>query len=213
MLRVGTELREARLAAGLSLRVTAAAAGMSKSALSRLERGQASAVSIRTLQRVASVVGFEMWLRLYPGPDALRDAGQASLEGGFRDLLGPGLRVAAEVPVGDARDLRAWDLVISGADGVRAGVELDTRLTDAQSYLRRVSLKRRDGDVDRVILVLADTRSNRAAVQAMQAMIEGTFASGREATQDAITALAMGRVPESDVVLLVKPRRQPSRPA
>jgi hypothetical protein len=39
--------------------------------------------------------------------------------------------------------------------GLRIGVEAETRARDRQELQRRVALKRRDGGVDRVILLLA----------------------------------------------------------
>ena len=56
-----------------------------------------------------------------------------------------------------AGDLRAWDAVITLA-GRRAGCEAETAgLTDIQALERRLALKLRDGDVDVLILVVADT--------------------------------------------------------
>ena len=46
------------------------------------------------------------------------------------------------------------------------GVEAETRPTDLQALQRRLALKLRDGGVDELILVLADTRHNRAFLQA-----------------------------------------------
>jgi hypothetical protein len=48
-------------------------------------------------------------------------------------------------------------------EDVRIGVEAVTRLTDIQELERRVALKRRDSDFDHVILLLANTRTNRDA--------------------------------------------------
>lgn len=206
--RCGTELRDARRSAGLTLASVAAASRCSESEVSRIERGRAPWVSVTALSRVAAVVGLDLWTRLYPGSDALRDAGHLRLESAFRDRIGAGLRVAAEVPVGDGRDQRAWDLVLADRSGSRAGVELDTRLTDVQAYLRRLALKRRDGDVDRLIVVLADSRSNRAVVDAGRAAIESTL---RIEPGGAWPALTRGELPADDVLLFVRavvPREQ-----
>ena len=51
-------------------------------------------------------------------------------------------------------------------DQERAGVEAETRPTDGQDLQRRLALKRRDGGVDEVILLLSDTRSNRLFLRA-----------------------------------------------
>ncbi len=47
--------------------------------------------------------------------------------------------------------------MIRGADW-RVGVEAETVLDDLQALERRLGLKRRDGDVDHVMLLVADTR-------------------------------------------------------
>lgn len=62
-------------------------------------------------------------------------------------------------------DKRAWDALIRIVD-VRVGVEAETRARDAQALQRRLGLKRRDGGVDHVILLLAGTRHNRSFLRA-----------------------------------------------
>lgn len=210
LLRTGDELREARLAGGLTLRSVADTVGSSPSEISRIERGRAPWTSVTTLARVASVVGLDLWLRAYPGGDALRDATHARLEVAFHALCGPGLGVEMEVPVGDRRDLRAWDIRLTSQAGGTAGVEVDTRLTDAQAYLRRLALKRRDGPVDRVIVVLRDTRSNRVAVDSAGSMFASTFAIEDPQTR---IDLAAGRIPGQDALLFVSLSGSTSRPA
>ena len=50
------------------------------------------------------------------------------------------------------------------------GVEAETRLSDAQAIERRIALKRRDGGVASVIIVIADTRANRSALRAVRTL-------------------------------------------
>jgi hypothetical protein len=45
--------------------------------------------------------------------------------------------------------------------GLSVGIEAEMRPSDLQALQRKLSLKVRDGGVDRLILVLADTRPNR----------------------------------------------------
>ena len=77
-LRVGEQVRALRLAAGLDQRDLAASADISVGALRNLERGGGS--TLRTLVRVARVLGQEGWLStLAPTPtispiDVLRNA-------------------------------------------------------------------------------------------------------------------------------------------
>ena len=49
--------------------------------------------------------------------------------------------------------------------GWRYGIAAETRLVDAQALQRRVLLKQRDDGVEHVVLLLADTRHNRAALR------------------------------------------------
>lgn len=198
--RSGAELHDARVGAGLRLVDVAGAAGISASELSRIERGLAPRVPLDTLARVAAAVGLDLWMRSYPAGNPLRDAAQVGLERAFLDRVGPGLRRAHEVPIGDGRDQRAWDMTLTDPTArERAGVEFDTRLADAQAYLRRMTLKRRDGAVDRLVLVVADTRSNRAAVTAARTLLDGIDIE----PTDAWTALGAGRIPRRDCLLFV----------
>jgi hypothetical protein len=70
-------------------------------------------------------------------------------------ILGYALSVRA-FPAGDPR---AWDATVRG-DVFRAGIEAETRFRDQQALDRRLALKERDGGMDRLILVLLDSRSN-----------------------------------------------------
>ena len=112
------------------------------------------------LVRYATVVGLDLTIRAYPGPDALRDAPQMASLHGFRAQLHHSLRWAVEVPLPIPGDQRAWDALVTGP-GWRYGVEVETLPRDAQALVRRLNLKQRDGAVDGVLLVLRDTRSVR----------------------------------------------------
>src|SRR6476646_9270512 len=73
-------------------------------------------------------------------------------------------KVLSEVPMPIVGDQRAWDLMLPGPTQ-SVGVEGETHLRDCQAIQRRILLKARDSSVERVILCLADTRANRAAVR------------------------------------------------
>jgi hypothetical protein len=96
-------------------------------------------------------------------------------------------------------DRRAWDAVISGV-GFRIGVEAETRIRDVQELLRRIALKKRDGGVDRVILLVADTRANRATLRAFDAVLKSSFPVS---SRDALAALGSGRDPGGDAIVIL----------
>jgi transcriptional regulator with XRE-family HTH domain len=171
---IGADLKTARRMAGRSQRDVGRAAGMSYSQVGRIERASLPTVSVHQLARFGAVVGLDVRVRGYPGREPLRDAAQLALLQRLRGRLSSSLSVRTEVPLPIDGDFRAWDAVIAGfvplADALH--VEGETRLYDAQAQLRRIALKARDGGVDAVLLVVADTRANRAAVHAAWAMIE-----------------------------------------
>jgi transcriptional regulator with XRE-family HTH domain len=162
LVRLGEELAFARKVAGLTLAQVTAVTGSPESELSRMERGAAPRVTFDAFSRAAAAVGAEVWFRSYPGGEPVRDIAHIRLSDALRALLGPGFVVRAEVPIGDPRDLRAWDLTVADVTGATCGIEFETRFLDAQDQLRRLTRKMADGGLDRVLLVIADTRANRA---------------------------------------------------
>jgi transcriptional regulator with XRE-family HTH domain len=192
------ELRLARLSAGLSQEQVAVSCGVSHSTVSRLERGRVSEASIRLLARVGAVLGLDLSVRFYPGGDPIRDAGHVALLGRLRSRLSPAIRWRTEVPLPIPGDARAWDAVMS-KDGWAVGVEAETRLHDAQAVLRRTELKLRDGQLDGLILLLADTRSNRSAVRVGAAEFDRFEVSQR----DALRELGHGRAPGGDALIIL----------
>lgn len=172
--RIGRELREARRDRGLSLDAVATAVGISVSELSRIERGRSPRAPHVTLARCAAVVGLELNSRLHPRGDVLRDAASVELLADFKALLHRSLRWATEVPLPIPGDLRAWDGLVSGG-GWRYGVEAETAPRDAQALNRRLQLKLRDGEVDGVLLVLRDSRANRAFLRLAAAELGPSF--------------------------------------
>lgn len=82
------EIREARIAAGLSQAAVARAAGLSRSAYGRLERGEIALPPFEHVARAARAVGLRASLRLYPAGLPVRDAGQLGLEADLVDVLG-----------------------------------------------------------------------------------------------------------------------------
>ncbi len=197
--QLGEDLRTARRASGLSQETAGAAAGMTHTQFGRIERGEIPALTLDQVSRAAVAVGLKFAARLYPDGDAVRDAAQLRLLERFRLTLPPGTSWRTEVPLPIPGDRRAWDAVI-GLGGRQAGCEAETRLTDIQALERRVALKARDGDVDVVILVVADTANNRAVLdrerEALRALLPF---DGR----DVLKALRSGLLPRGGGLIVL----------
>jgi transcriptional regulator with XRE-family HTH domain len=195
---VGRELREARLAAGLSQAHVGSAVGISHSGVSRIERALAPNVPLGRIDTLAAVVGMELSVRLYPAGRPLRDEGQLALLERLRGRLAPGLSWRAESPIPIVGDLRAWDASIEGVGWVTF-VDAETRIRDVQALQRRTALKARDTGTDRVILLIADTRTNRAVLGSLR----GSLIDNARPGPAILAALESGRDPGGSGVLLL----------
>jgi transcriptional regulator with XRE-family HTH domain len=202
LVTVGLDLRTARITSGKTLREVGTSVGMSYSNVGRIERAALPSVTITQLARIGAVVGLDVRVRAFPGPTLLRDAGSITMFGRLRARLAPILVMRTEVPLQIEGDLRAWDAVIYGfepaADPLHA--EGETRLFDAQAQLRRIAVKARDAGVDAVLLVIADTPRNRAAVRAAGQMITDAYPIQARA---ALAAMAAGRHPGGSALVFV----------
>jgi transcriptional regulator with XRE-family HTH domain len=187
------------LALCLSQAFVAHASGLSQSQVSRIERGVLATLSIEQLCRIASVIGLDLSVKLYPGGAPLRDQGQTNLIDRFRPHVGPPLGLRAEVPVPIDGDRRAWDLQIVGAPKL-IGLEAETRIVDCQALQRRIALKARDSNIERVILLVSDTRANRAAIRAAEASFREMFPVP---ARDALRALREGRDPGGWAIIML----------
>ena len=197
--KVGREIHDARVALGLSQAEVARKAGLSRPKVGRIERGDHAKASLTELVPVAAVVGLELSVKAFPVGTAYRDRAHAALLERFRRLLHAALKWATEIPLPNPGDLRAWDAMVTGTD-FRVGIEAETRARDGQALERRINSKQRDGLVDAVILVLADTRSNRAFLRERSASFDASFPVS---ASDALSALAAGRCPGGNAVVLV----------
>jgi transcriptional regulator with XRE-family HTH domain len=197
--RLGREVRLARLEHDLSQSTAARAAGLSRSSWSRLERGVARNVSLVDLARAAAAVGLVLQVRLYPGGEPVRDAGHLALLERLRSCLPDDARWSTEVPFPNPGDLRAWDAMIRLAR-VRVGTEAETRGRDSQALQRKLALKRRDGNVDHIVLLLADTRHNRSFLRAAG---EGLLKDFPVPGPVALERLRAGRDPGGNSIILL----------
>ena len=194
---LGRELRAARLSRGLSQRIVAHAAGISQGQLSHVERGTYPTAPLSTFLAVAAALGLELSVRAFPAGEPIRDKAHAALLDRFRKAVGEAWQWAAEVPLPIPGDRRAWDRTMRRPQ-LLIGVEAETRPTDMQELQRRLALKKRDGQVDRLLLVLADTDWCRRVIRLND--IETMFPV---AGKVALRALLEGRDPGGDSVVLV----------
>jgi len=197
--RLAQEFRDARRDRGLSLRSVAVAAGVGTTTVWRFERRAARSVSATLIARLLAVVGLDLVARAYPGGSPLRDAGHVRLLERFRRQLHPSLIWSTEVPFPHPGDQRGWDGAVKGASW-RYGVEGETGPRDAQALGRRLELKRRDGAVDGVLLILPDTRGVREFLAAAGPILVSLFpVPGRRALQ----ALRLGQDPGGSAIIVV----------
>jgi transcriptional regulator with XRE-family HTH domain len=197
LMDIGREIHNARLAHGLSQVAIARSVGIAQSHVSEIERGRHPAVPLDVLARVAATVGLDLSVKLFPGGQPLRDRAHIALLDRFRHAVGPAWTWSSEVPLPIPGDQRAWDRVMH-RDGIRVGIEAETRPTDMQELGRRLALKKRDGGVDRLILVLANTEWCRRLVR-----LNDLNAAFPVPGRVALKALAEGRDPGGDSIALV----------
>lgn len=197
-LEIGQAMRAARRTAGLSQLTVARRSGMSKMQVSRVERGLGS-TGVVGLATLASIVGLDLVVKVYPGGAPVKDVAHARLLGRLQASLPTLNGWRTEVPLPIPGDQRAVDAELQVASR-RIGFELETRLGDAQATARRVALKQRDAVLACMVLVLADTRANRAAILGGAPTLKATFPLESRAV---MASLRNGAPPSGNGVVLV----------
>ncbi len=165
--RAVRELQVAREDSNVSLAQLASETGSSQSALSRLERLELEDVGIVRLSEIASALGCELSLGIHPVGDPLRDKAQLAIGRRFDALLGPAWRVLSEVLLPEPGDRRSWDKVVKlvGPEAPYAfGVDIESRVRDVQALVRRTRERETDPRFQHILLVLADSATNRRLV-------------------------------------------------
>ena len=169
--RTSDELGATRRALGISLREAARKVDTSVDRLARAERGDVGTMTIDLAARYAAVLGLALSVSLDPDGDPIRDRGHLALLARFRQRLPAAVAWRTEVPVPISGDQRSGDAVVS-RDGTDCLVEAETHLGDFQALERRIGAKARDLGADRIVLLLADTRHNRAMLNTVSAIRE-----------------------------------------
>jgi transcriptional regulator with XRE-family HTH domain len=193
------EIRQTRRGSGLSIRTVASSVGMSESTFGQIERSELPEVTVAQLATACAAVGLRFSARSYPDGDPIRDAGQIQLLERFRRELPNSVAWRTEVPVPVPGDLRAWDGHCRfGA--VVVGVEAETRVIDVQALDRRIGLKARDADVAIVILVVADTVTNRRRLRDHREALRASFPLD---TRAVLAAVRDGRSPAASGIAVL----------
>ena len=185
----------------MSQRVVAGTCGISRSRYTRIERGTVWTLNIVELARLASTLGLDSSVRLYPGGAPVRDGGHARRLQAVLSLAKRPLRFRIEVPLPASAGIterRAWDAVIFGHNE-RTAIELEMRLQDVQAMRRRHGLKRRDDPTERFLLLIADTRHNRRVIAEFADLFEDL---PRLRPGVVRAALEAGRHPPSGLLLV-----------
>lgn len=180
--RLADELRSFRLRTGVSQAAVAAAAGVSRSVVSRLEEGNPE-VALRTRFRVAAVLGADLRLAAYEGAPALiRDTVQARIIERLLRERDPRRQATVEAAVpGPGR--RSIDLRLD-SPGVCVLLEVESRVASLEGIVRELHAKRQallessELPTDRriyCVLVLPVTRHHRALVRDHPETIRSAF--------------------------------------
>lgn len=196
--RTASELLVARRGAGLSQRELGRLLRVSHTKIGRVERGEPNQLTIELAAKMAAVLGLQLSVGLHPDGDAVRDAGHLALIQRFRARVPSAIRWRTEVAIPIAGDRRSADIVLArGNESVI--VEAETRLDDIQAVERRLAAKLRDVGMTRAILLVADTRHNRAVIRDNPAIGERFPLS----TRACLTSLARGELPDGDGLVVI----------
>jgi transcriptional regulator with XRE-family HTH domain len=192
--RVADDGRLARTGAGLSQADVGRAVGSSHARIGRFERGDVEYPDLEFLAAYCAVLGLDLAIRAYPAGNPIRDRAQLALLERLRSRLHPSLRWRTEVPIPIEGDPRAWDAEITGKqpEPWRARIEAETRIADGQALERRLALKLRDDPGGHLILLVSDTRANRAALRSLG---DGVTEFLRLWTREVLAALGNGLDP------------------
>jgi transcriptional regulator with XRE-family HTH domain len=193
----------ARTVARISQSEIALALGIDRSNFTRLEAGDLDDVGIVRLSEIASLLGFEISVGLHPIGDPTRDKGQQACGQRFDGRLSERWRMTNETLLPGASEKRAWDKLLRLIDETPrylVGVDIESRVWDVQAIVRRTRERERDGQVDHLLIVLADTAHNRRVIDTLRETIGAAYGTPPRAI---FAALRKGEpLPGSGVILV-----------
>ncbi len=194
-----SELRQARITADISQREMAARLGWSQAEYWRFENNRVANLAMPDIGAAAALLGFDLSSALHPAGDAIADRGQQSAIARLRGMIGTQWKVFAEALLPGPGDKRSWDLLLRLGNQI-VGIEVETKVRDIQALVRKIRARQRDGGTDEIVLVLADTRTNRRLVTQLREALGPQFATPPSGIRAALQA---GRpVPGSGVLLI-----------
>jgi hypothetical protein len=171
--------------------------------VTRLEAGAIDDLGLVRLSEIASVLGYEVSVGLHPVGDPVRDKGQLACGRRFNALLSDQWRVTDETLLPGAGEQRAWDKLLRLIDATPrclVGVDIESRVWDVQAIVRRTRLRERDGQVDHILIVLADTAHNRRIADELRSSLGAVYATSPRLI---LAALRQGRPLTGSGVVLV----------
>ncbi len=196
-LRLGEEIRDLRLDAGVSLRELGAATGLDPSHIARIEKATAHA-SLEALTIISVALGAELSLRLYAGVGPrIHDRFQAPMLEALLRVLAPRWLPRLEVVI--PRPVRGVaDLVLTDRSGPT------TVIGEAQSEFRRIEQQLRwmaekakalgdmagDGRSVSRLLIIRSTEATRAVARRYSATMSAAYPAR---TVDVVDSLTNGR--------------------
>lgn len=202
----GRNVRESRQQARLAQRQLAAAAGVSESALRRVERGASANISVDTLQRIGYALDRPVTVQLARGVAEPVDAGHLAMQELVVRLIGAaGYRPQVELPSVRHGTWRSSDVAaMCAADHSLLGIECWNTIGDLGAGFRSSDRKRHDldelaaatwGPGDHrigICWVMRATRANRELVARYPSLIASRFPGSLAAW---VQALAEGAAP------------------
>lgn len=150
------------------------------------------------MARIASVLGHELSIGVHPIGLPVRDKAHISLLHRFAARLHKSIRWRTEVPVPIPGDRRSADGV-AVAHAFDTVVEAETRIHDVQAVVRGLRAKQRDLAAKCAILLLADTRHNRAVIDSVPELRDEFAVS----TRACLAALGRGKDPGGDCLVIL----------
>lgn len=195
---IGSVVLHGRKAAGVSQSVLSQAVGISRSYLSRIERGRVRNMNLALACRLCGALGLDLVVKAYPAGAPIRDAAHVALLQRFDQQVSSAYRRRNESGMSQVGDGRAWDRRLDGPASV--GVEGETHLSDVQALERKMSLKQRDSGVQRLILLVQGSRHNREVLRLAAPELRQTFPL---TTREVLSALRAGGDPGANGIVIL----------